>query len=138
MKVAHVAALVLMLSPGAAPAASEVVCSAVEDVLWAIDEIETEDPDSSRVSKIALTRLSIGSMQALGYSQSFADEGALPAEITQALETIRDSLRADVNGPEMPFEEARPGILKSGIVIIAAMPDPCPHAELPDLSVHAE
>lgn len=132
------AALAFMLSTGAASAATAVVCSQVEDLLWTIDEIEEENPESSRVNKMAVTRLSIRAMQALGTAQAFADEGELPAEITQALETIRDSLRADEDGPEMPLEEARPLILDSGIAIAAAMPGPCPDVELPDLAAYRD
>ena len=126
MKLIPAAALVLILSTNAASSATAVVCSAVEDILWTIDEIEGDASGSTRVNALAVTRLSIGAMQALGRSQAFADEGELPPEITQALETIRDSLRADA---DMPFEEARPRILESGIAIVAAMAGPCPDAD---------
>lgn len=137
MQIIH-AALVLMLSTGAGSAATSVVCSQIEDLLWTIDEIEEKDSDSARVNKIAVTRLSIGSMQALGTAQAFADEGALPPQIVQALETIRDSLRADEGGADMPFQDARPLILESGIAIVAAMPEPCPDTDLPDLAAYRE
>lgn len=132
------AALTLMVSASAASAATAVVCSQVEDLLWTIDEIETEASDSTRVNKMAVTRLSIRAMQALGSAQAFADEGELPAGIIQGLETIRDSLRADSDGPDMPIEEARPLILESGIAIVSAMPEPCPEADLPDLAAHLD
>ena len=132
------AAVVLMLSASTASSATEVVCSQVEDMLWTIDEIEVEASDSARVNKMAITRLSIGAMQALGTAQAFADEGELPAEIIEALETIRDSLRADEEGQDMSIEEARPLILESGIAIVAAMPAPCSDAELPDRAAHQE
>lgn len=132
------AALALILSGGAASAATAVVCSQVEDLLWKIDEIEAEDPDSAGVNALALTRLSMAAIQALATSQAFADEGELPPEITEALVTIRDSLRAGKDGADIPFEEARPSILESGVAIVAAMQEPCPDAELPDLSAYLD
>ena len=62
------AALVLILSTNAASSATAVVCSAVEDILWTIDEIEGDASGSTRVNALAVTRLSIGAMQALGLS----------------------------------------------------------------------
>lgn len=137
MKIIPVAAA-LVVSASTASAATSVVCSQIEDLLWTIDEIETEASDSQRVNAMSVTRLSMRAMQALGTSQAFADEGELPPEITQALETIRDSLRSDSDGPDMPFEEARPRILEGGIVIVAALPEHCPDTDLPDLSAYLD
>lgn len=132
------AIMALVLSAGSASAASEVVCAQIEYLLWSIDEVEEEASGSDRVNKMKVTRLSMDAMQALGSSQAFADEGALPAEITEALETIRDSLRGNEDAPAMPIEEARPRILESGIAIVAAMPGPCPDADLPDLAAYLD
>ncbi|MDX5403612.1 MAG: hypothetical protein LPJ93_14595 [Rhodobacterales bacterium] len=62
----------------------------------------------------------------------------MPPQIIRALNTIRNSLRADEGEGEMPLEEARPVIPKDRIAILAARPEPCPESDLPKLAADRE
>lgn len=124
----------LTLAAGSAWAADERTCSQISELLWTMEEIAAEWSESSGANVLALTRLSMRATRAVGAAK--ASHATLPAATTTALETIQQSLAKKEGQARIDPDEVRPILLQSGIAIVAAMPEACPGADLPDLSAH--
>ncbi len=124
----------LLVPQGPAGAANEDTCEKVAALLWAVDEVAAEWPDSDRVSKMALTRLSMKAMAALGAADRAAAADRLPEEMVTGIAMIRDGIASDTGKLQADPQAMRPELLSGAETIVNGMPDACPDVDLPALS----
>lgn len=126
----------LLLPSDPARAANADTCEKVTALLWAVDEVATEWSDSTRANKMAVTRLSMKAMAALGSAERANGSDSLPDDMITEIETIRDGIVGDTEQLQTDPEAFRPLLLSSGLIIADTMADACPAADLPDLTAH--
>lgn len=128
----------LVLLPFPAQAANKDTCTKVGDLLWTLDKVAASDPKSAGSSKMALARLSIKAMAALGAARSAKTPDELPEEMIVRIEAIRDSLAQDDEQTSSDPRSLRPSLLSSGMAVLSGMPLACPEIDLPDLAAHQD
>lgn len=133
--VAVVLYTVLLLPVESARAANAETCAKVTDLLWAVDEVAAEWSDSTRVNKMAVTRLSMKAMAALGSAKHANGSDSLPEKLITEIEAIRDGVVGDAGQLQSDPDALRP-LLSSGLIIIDGMAEACPEADLPNLAAH--
>lgn len=126
----------LLLPSDPARAANAETCAKVTALLWAVDELAAEWSDSTRANKMAVTRLSMQAMAALGSSERAHGPGRLPEEMIEEIETMRDMIVDDTGQSQPDPETLRPMLLSSALNLADGMVDACPAADLPDLAAH--